>query len=569
MSLATLPKTVRTFARLRVIAQVLSKHGFGHFVERLQLGSYLTTTRLFRRRKADDTTDETHPLEAVGDRLVKVCEELGPTFIKLGQLASTRADILPPQILTALEKLQTNVEPFPVEQARRIFHTDTGSSVDEAFREFTDTPFASGSIGQVHRAVANDGQNVVVKIRRPGIDQTIQLDTYVLQFMAEQAESMFPELRPFRPKMLVEEFSQILQRELDFINEAAATSRFHEAFEDDPHITTPRVRWDLTAPRVLTLEYLDGVRFHDAVSADGPACDRKALAQNLAECFFRQFFELGLFHADPHPGNLLISPPDGITLIDFGMVGQLDESHTDRLVMGIVAGVKKEVDILVDIMADMDALGPDTDRVLLARDLRIYLDKYCGLPLRRIDMSTLFRELIDTVRRNDVTLPRDFVSVFKSLTIISGVALQLDPDLNIAELLQPRLSSLIRERFSPKRLVRATGISAWHVAAILRDAPRLFREFMRGMGRGRFQVNIKHENIDHLARELDRSSNRLAASVVIAATVVGGSMLLSVDEQVRIFSLIPVRYLGLAGYAIASFLAVWLIIAILRSGKLS
>ena len=251
------------------------------------------------------------------------------------------------------------------------------------------------------------------------------------------------------------------------------------------------------------------------------------------------------------------------------MVGQLDETHTDRLVIGIVAAVKKEVDIVVDIMADMDALGPDTDRALLARDLRIYLDKYYGLPLRRIDMSTLFRELIDTVRRHDVTLPRDFVSVFKSLTIISGVALQLDPDLNIAELLQPKLSSLIRERFSPKRLVRATGISAWHVAGILRDAPRLLREFMRGMGRGRFQVNIKHENIDYLARELDRSSNRLAASVVIAATVVGGSMLLSIDENVRIFTLIPVRYLGLVGYAIASFMAVWLIIAILRSGKLS
>ncbi|MCG8408749.1 MAG: AarF/ABC1/UbiB kinase family protein [Phycisphaerales bacterium] len=569
MSLATLPKTVRTFARLRVIAQVLTKHGFGHFVDRMQLGSY-SPVRLIRRRKAMvDETESLDPMEAVGTRLVKVCEELGPTFIKLGQIASTRADLLPTPILTALENLQADVQPFPTEQVKRIFQKDTGTSVDEAFKEFTDAPLASGSIGQIHQAVAKNGQKVVVKVKRPGIDQTIRLDIYVMKFLAEQAESLFPELRPYRPIMLVEEFTQTLQRELDFINEASVTSRFHEAFKDDPHIRTPQVRWDLTGTDILTLEFMDGLRFREVTADNGPGYDRRSLAQNLAECFLKQYFEMGLFHADPHPGNIQISSPDNIELIDFGMVGHIDESLNERLVIGIVAAVRKEIDVVIDVLADVNALGPNTDRHLLNRDLRAFLDKYYGLPLSRLDMSTIFRELIETVRRNDVTLPRESVALLKSLAVVSGVVLQLDPEFNLFELLKPRLSKLIREQFSSRRLLRTAGVSTWHIASILRDAPRLIRELMRGMGRGRFQVNIKHENLDYLAKELDRSSNRLASAVIMASTIICGTMLLSMEADVEIFGIVPIRYLGFVGYAIASFMAVWLVVAILRSGKLS
>lgn len=568
MSIATLPRTVRTFARLRVIAQVLSKHGFGHFVDRLQLGGYLPTSRLFRRQKQESELEEIDPLESIGRRLVRVCEELGPTFIKLGQIASTRADILPTQILAALEHLQADCPPFPPEQSKRIFRRDTGQSVSEAFSEFDEKPFASGSIAQAHRAVALDGQKVVVKIKRPGIDQTIRLDMYVLKFLAEQAEYFFPELRPFRPKLLVDEFTRALERELDFVNEASSTARFHEAFKDDPHVRTPMVRWDLTGPSTLTLEYMEGLSFREAVEGDGPSIDRRELARHIGECFVKQFFDTGLFHADPHPGNLRIRPPDELVLIDFGMVGQMSDDMIDKLVVGIVAAVRKDVDIVIDILSEVDALGPNTDRLALTRDLRLYLEKYYGLPLQRLDMSTIFRELIETVRRHDVTLPRDFVAMFKSLAIISGVILQLDPDFNLIELLKPKLAGMVRERLSSKRLLRMAGMTAWHIGGILRDGPRLLRELIRGIGRGRFQVNIRHENLDYLASELDRSSNRLALSIIMAATIMGGSMLLSMESSVAIFG-VQIRYFGLAAYALASIIAVWLVVAILRSGKLS
>jgi ubiquinone biosynthesis protein len=368
--------------------------------------------------------------------------------------------------------------------------------------------------------------------------------------------------------MLVDEFAQTIRNELDFVNEASATSRFHDAFKDDPNIRTPLVRWDLTGTSVLTLEYMSGVRLRDALDGRGGECDRRALARNLSECFLRQFFELGLFHADPHPGNMLIRPPSQLTLFDFGMVGQISDELIGRLVVGIVAAVKRETEVLVDVLADLGALGRKTDRSALGRNLDELLQKYYGLPLRRFDMSTILRELIETSRRNDVTLPRDFILVFRSLATVSGVALQLDPELNLVGLIQPRLSQLVRDRLSARRLLRVAGMSAWHIASILRDAPRLVRDLLRGIGRGEFQVNVRHENLDYLASELDRSSNRIALSVLAASTMIGSSMLLSMEAAHKILG-IPIRYLGFVGYALTFIMATWLVIAILRSGKMS
>ena len=567
MSLATLPTTVRTFARLRVIAQVLSKHGFGHFVERLQLGGYLPSMEFLRRGKPVEEV-EADPLTAIGTRLVRVCEELGPTFVKLGQLASTRPDILPPQILACLERLQDEVAPFPSIDARRIFEEDTGSNVSEAFESFSDAPLASGSIAQAHRAKTKDHREVVVKIKRPGIEHVVQLDIYVLRWIAERADALFPELRPYRPKMLADEFAESIRRELDFINEASVTSRFHDAFREHPHVRTPQVYWELTGANVLTIEFMDGLRLRDILEGKTAECDRPAVARHLADCFLDQYFELGLFHADPHPGNLLIRPPEGISLFDFGLVGSLDDELVGQLVFAIIAAVNKEIEVLIDVLADMGALSRETNRNVLARDLRQWLDKYYGLPIRRLDLGTVFREFIETVRRNDVTLTRELVTLIKSLATGWGVVLQLDPELNLLDLLRPKLSKLMRERLAPRRLLRMAGLSTWHLASIVRDAPRLIRDLMRGIGRGQFQVNIRHENLDHLASELDRSSNRLAFSVLVASTIIGSTMLLGMQTDIPIIGM-PIRYLGFLGYALTFCMSAWLLIAILRSGKMS
>lgn len=566
MSLVSLPQTVRSLARLRVIAQVLSKHGFGHIVERVQIRRHLPLPSWLAGPPPEPV--EADSLKSIGQRLVRVCEELGPTFVKLGQLAAARPDLVPPAIISELSRLQDRVAPFPAEQARQIVASSIGRPIDEAFRSFDALPFASGSIAQVHKAVTADGQPVVVKIRRPGIDSVIHLDISILRWLAGAIERHVPELHFARPNVLIDEFAHSIQRELDFVNEASVTTRFAEAFANDETVRVPAVRWDLTESRVLTLEYVTGTRTSDVLaSTDGPI-DRKEAASHLATCFMTQFFKLGLFHADPHPGNLLFVAPSKVVLLDFGNAGRIDDELVSRLVLALVGTIRREVDLVVDALADVGALGPATDRGTLRRDLREMLEKYYGLPLRRLELGTIFVELMDVARRNDVTLPREFVQLGRSLVAVAGVALQLDPDLNLIEIIAPRLRRTLMEQFSSRRILRELGFGAWHMLNVVRDAPRLLRDIMRRGSRGQFQIQIRHQNLDYLANELDRSSNRLAFSILMAATFIGSSLVITLQRTETILN-VPIRYLGFAGYAVSFMMAVWLVVAILRSGKLS
>jgi ubiquinone biosynthesis protein len=566
MSLVSLPQTVRGLQRLRQIAQVLTKHGFGHFVERINLRRYLPLPGPAHAPRPHEP--EADVLTSVGDRFVRVCEELGPTFVKIGQLASSRPDLVPAPVVKALTRLQDRVEPFDFDQARAILEADLGDSVETLFTRFDRAPIASGSMAQVHHAVDPDGRDVVVKIKRPGIDATVRLDMHVLAWLADGAETYIPELRLYRPRMIVDEFSQSMNRELDFMYEASATHRFAEAFAGSPAVHVPRVVWERTGANVLTMQRLSGLRMAEALEGRADGVHRRGLAKNLAECFLKQYFEMSLFHADPHPGNLLVYPPDQIGLIDFGMVGQVQDELTGQLVVALVATIQREVDCVIDVLADLGSIGPATDRARLRRELRELLEKYYGQPLRRLDLGVIFYELTDLMRRHDVVLPRDFVMLGKSLVAVAGVALQLDPELNLLELIRPRIKRMVSERLSSRRLLRGLLLGSWHIASALGELPRQLRDWMRGLSRGQMQIKIRHENLEHLASEIDRSSNRLSFSIFLAATIIGSSMLIRVPpaDTVLGFSL---RYFGFVGFAVSFVMGLGLLIAILRSGKLS
>jgi ubiquinone biosynthesis protein len=566
VSLATLPQTVRSLGRLRTIAQVLTKHGFGHVVERIQLRRYIPLPQWIVGPPPEAV--EPDAMRSIGQRLVRVCEELGPTFVKMGQLAATRPDILPAGIITELERLQDDVAPFPAEQARQIISEAIGRPVSEAYKVFEDKPLASGSMAQVHRAVTADGQEVVVKVRRPEIESLVQLDITVLRWLAGAVENHVPELRVARPLVLVDEFAHAINRELDFVHEASFTARFSEAFADTPAVRVPSVRWDLTESNVLTLEYIQGLRTRELLADANGRYDRAALARNLAACFMRQFFELGLFHADPHAGNILFNPPDSITLIDFGNAARIENDLVARLVFALFGTIMREVDLVVDVLADTGALGAQTDRGRLRRDMRDMLEKYYGLPLHRLELGTIFMEMMETARNNDVTLPREFVLLGRSLVAVAGVALRLDPELNLLEIIRPRLRQTLTDQFSGRRLAREVGFGVWHLINVAREMPRFLRDLMRRAGRGEMQLNVRHQNLDYLASELDRSSNRMSFAILMAATVIGSSMLITMPSTETLLNL-PIRYLGVFGYLISAVMAVWLVIAILRSGKLS
>lgn len=556
-------RNVRSLQRLRTIAQVLTRHGFGHLVELIDLGRFVPLWMKPQAKRSDVPHDPHH----IGERLARVATELGPTFVKLGQMLSTRPDLLPPNIIEGLTRLQDHVEPFSTEEARKLIEEDLGVSITAAFRSFEDHPFASGSIAQVYRAVADNGQPVVVKVQRPDIEERIRSDMHILIAMAEALESYVPELRMYHPSQIFEEFHRSITGELDFVNEASSTSRFHSHYAADGTLGVPQVRWDLTGTRVLTMEWLDGTSLQQLLAGTTDGFQRTEIARSMASAFLVQFFETGLFHADPHPGNILVSPPNRISLIDFGVVGQVSEELMTQLVVALLAAVNRQTDWVVDVVSEVGQIGPESDVRDLKRDMQCLLDKYHGLPLKRLDLPRIFVEVTDVVRRNDISLPPSFVMMAKSLAMVSGTVLQLDPEFDLVSLLKPKLKSLIAKRFSPNHLLKSAGLSMWHLLNIAKSAPGQLRQLIRSVARGHMQIRIQHQNLDRLARELDRASNRLAFALIIAAMVVGSSMMLASGATTVVLG-IQLEDLGLFGYLVAGIMGLGLIWAIFRSGRL-
>ncbi|MGD2111396.1 MAG: AarF/UbiB family protein, partial [Phycisphaerae bacterium] len=457
MSPLTLTRSVRSLNRLRQIAQVLTHHGFGHVVTQINLTRFVPVWML-RKRAPSAVVGE--GATSIGRRLALVCAELGPTFVKLGQMMSTRPDIVPEEVLAELRTLQDEVPPFDTESAMTTIAKELGRPVQECFASIDDQPFASASIGQAYHARSKDDTDLVVKVRRPDIEDVIALDIQLLKWLAQSLESLMPELRAYRPTLLVTELEEMLDRELDYVNEAATTARFAEALADVPGVRIPRVYWDLSGPRVLTLQRLEGVNVDKLIPSprstdvpDRPDLDAngfngRLVARHLVDCYLKQIFELGAFHADPHPGNLLVEPPAKLGLIDFGQVGTITEDLMNQLLVIVYAAVNREIDVVIDGFADLGALGQDTNRRHLHRSLQVLLDKYYGLPMKRIDLGTLTNEFADVVRRHDVVVPRDLLMLFKALGTVGGVATRLDPDLDLVTALTPRIKRALASRFS-------------------------------------------------------------------------------------------------------------------------
>ncbi len=559
-----LTRSVQNLQRLQHIARVLTQHGFGHIVDQLDLGRFVP---LWLRKRKTAPEEESHHA-GVGRRMTRVANELGPLFVKLGQMLATRPDILPPDVLSELQTLQDQVEPFDSDIAREIIATELSLPVAEAYTSVDPAPIASGSIGQVYRAELPGGRPVVIKVRRPDIERNIRSDLQILKWFAEALEHWVAEARPYHPLNLVDEFERTLLRELDFMHEAATTARLREAFQDDPQIEIPEVIWSHSTPNILTLEALEGENLNVALESSNKQFRHKALAAHIADVYLKQFFEIGTFHADPHPGNILVTPPEKIGLIDFGQTGVISDEMAGDLLILLLGVVARDMNVIADALAEMGALGLDTDRKHLISDLQTLVDKYHGQPIRRLMIKSIFSESAEIIRRHDATIPRDVVLMLKSLTTVWGVALQLDPDLDVIALLKPRLLAMIRARLSPTRVLRAGGLTLWHALSFLRTAPQHAREMLQKASSGKWQINVRHDNLQPLGRDIDRSSNRLAFAIVIAGVVVGSSMVVSADPSIKVLG-IQLQSLGVIGYVVAGVLGMGLLWAIFRSGRLS
>lgn len=561
MRLRNITRTPRRFQRLSHILQVLVRHGFGHMVSGLRLSEHLPLGKRFVEKRI--ALEET-PLAA---RIVLVLQELGPTYVKLGQMLSTRPDILPSEFIQELRKLQKDVKPFGPKLARTIIEKELKTPIKKLFSTFQDDPIACGSIAQVHAATLPDDTEVVVKVKRPDIEQVIRNDVDLLALIAERAERV-EELKPFRPVMLVEEFYRVIQNELDFITEASNTAKFYNLYSDRENVRIPKLYWDLTTSSVLTAQRLKDISLCDIKTIEAKGVNTRKLAMELLTGFMEQYFRAGIFHADPHPGNLMVSELGTISMMDFGMVGYVTEDLRGQLTTALFALLRKDMDLYVDIFMDIGAIPAYNSKSIDALKVALLetLEKYRGIPLERIDLRNAFYDLMRVSREYELVLPRDFVLLGKSFVTVTGMARQLDPKLDLQKMITPVAKGLMRERFSPERIGRMAGDASWHLTNLLAQGPKEMRHIIRKLLAGKIEVSLRHVELEYFAYELDRSSNRLALSIILAATVIASSLVMMAGIGPIVMDDIPL--FGILGYLFSTVMGIWLAIGIMRSGRL-
>lgn len=552
----------RNIQRLRKILRVLAKHGFGYLVDRLNaeqrtLGRLLSSFRPDRKR---------HFVEMVEPvRLRVALEELGPTFVKFGQVLSTRPDLLPPEFCLELEKLQDSVAGCAYCDMEGLVEAELKRPIGELYDGFSAEPMAAASLAQVHRARLKDGRRVIVKVQRPGIEQVVAGDLEILTFLADKTEQYVEESRAYNPAGMVRELRKSLARELDFNLEASNARRFREMFDGDPSVHVPEVFLDLSGARVLTMEEIRGIKINDLKALDAAGLDRHLIAANGANAYLKQIFGEGFFHADPHPGNLFVLEGNQVAFLDFGMTGRLHphiKAQVIKIILGIVRG---DMAMLSEAAVELGTTDERTDFRSLELELTEFVDRNYVASLKDMRVGENFAQLVNILTRNRVKLAPELFMLARTLMTIEGVGKKLDPQFNLIELLEPFIKRLMKERHSPRKIAQdVLKFGSWLYNFII-ALPRDMREIVTKVKQGKLHIEFEHKGLEELIAELDRVSNRIAFSLIIAALIVGSSIIMHADKGLKLLGH-PV--LGVLGYLLAGFLGLWLAWAIFRSGKL-
>lgn len=559
--LGAIGRTYRHLNRYHRILRVLFKYGFNDLVDRLHIDQYLESgLQMINRKPREQIARLSRP-----ERLRLVFEELGPTFIKLGQLLSTRPDLIPADYLDELARLQDEVPAFSLAEVHAIFREELGRSPDEVFHYFDAEPLAAASIGQVHRARLDSGAEVVVKVQRPDIDTVIAVDLEILAHIAGLMEQYLEEVQGHRPTAIVQEFARSLSREIDFAVELANIQRFARQFERNPAIHVPLVYPELSTQRVLVMEYVLGIKASMTTQLREQGYDLPLIAERGATLVMEQIFVHGFFHADPHPGNVFILPDNVVCFIDFGQMGRLSrkdrEDFTD-LVLDLVAGDERTI---VDGVLQVTVQLGEVDREALGRDLGSLMDLYLYRPLDELEAGRILQDLLDLVTRHKLTFKPAFYQMMKALSTVEGVGLMLDPKLELIRLARPFMRRIRLERMRPARLAEEIARTGSGYLQLVRELPEELRAILRQLRGGRMRIEFEHHGLQALGAALDRVSNRIAFAIVLAALIVGSSLIVLSDIPPHWHD-IPV--IGLLGFLVAGIMGFWLLLSIIRHGRM-
>ncbi len=550
-----LQKRYKHFHRYREITRALTKHGFGFLIRQLGLSEFL------KGRKPDfkGETDQTYNARSV--RLV--LEELGTTFIKLGQLFSTRPDLIPEEITKELSKLQDQVPPFSFLDVRNQIEKELGSALEDLFKSFEAEPLAAASIGQVHRAVLMDGKKVVVKVQRPGIEENIRVDLEIMLDIARLIEKHTDWSQFYNFTEAVLEFEEILLNELDYIVEGQNIDVFQKNFNDNENIIIPEVYWDYTTRRVLTMEYIEGIKLDDVRSLSDKGVDTVKVANVLSNAFLKQILHDGFFHGDPHPGNIMVLDNNRIALLDFGIIGIIDDEMKDKFGDMLIAQVNRNTEAVMRTFMNIGVTPPDINRRELRQDIERMRYKYYDRPLSKIKLGDTMKEFMDLAFKYRILLPTEFTLMGKTFMILEGQISRMAPEISLMEIAEPFGRELVKERWSIGYLRKTITKNLKDYGEIIGDYPRQISDLLDLLERGQFKVTLGHEYDEKLLNRLNHMVNRLAFSIVLASLIIGLSFLIQITDYPFIWR-IPIAEIG---FIVAGAMGFWLLISIIRSGR--
>ncbi len=555
--LPSLRRTLREITRTRRITQVLARNGLGMLAQTIGLGRVLP-----RRRKRDAQTEAL----STPQRVRRTLEELGPTYIKLGQILSTRPDLLPGEYITELAKLLDAAPPAPTDAIIATIERELKSSLGELYADFQREPIASASIGQVHRATLHDGTAVVVKVQRPGVEETMLADLSILRTQVRFLEGRSEVVRAYGVRDLVEEFAQSLRDELDYTNEGRNADQLGQALSEED-VLLPRVIWERTTRRVITLTALEGITLADLDDLRVRGYDLPSIADRIARLYLHSVFVSGAFHADPHPANIMVCGTR-IGLVDFGVVGYLTPRMREDLGDLLFSLVQQNADDMVHVIMRMGAVGAQCDRLGLRRAIGHLLVRYYGASLESIPMATFLVDVMGVAFRYHVRLPSDLVLMTRTVLTLEGVARTLDPNLVLTRYLEPFVRDLLRDRLSLRRAATETMSTLRELEALVHVLPRRLDSLSEQLEQGDLTLGVDVRRTDQALRKLDAIANRLAFSIIIAATVLGSALILTAGPGAATFTLpftdlsIPVAQIG---FVFAGLLGAWLLFSIIRS----
>lgn len=525
---------------------ILVKFQVSAYVNKIQRAEKLPI-RIFKRNVSIEVRRMSPP-----ERLRAMLEELGPTFIKFGQLLATRDDIIGPDYAAELSKLHNKVKPFPSAEARRIVEKELGMPVGAIFSSFETEPMASASIAQVHRATLKNGKKVVVKIQRPGIEETIKEDVRIMHYLAYLADKNIPELRPYDPKYLVDEFERSIIKELDFLREAKNSERLKENFKSDRGIYVPMVYEELCTKRVLTMEEIVGTKLTDILKSNSKKYNKRLIAERCLQAFFQMILVDGFYHGDLHPGNIMIMNRDVICFLDFGRCATIDKELADGVFRLALFAVKNDVNGLIAHLLRMGFIDESIDMKTFKADLIDLLDTHYSAEIKDVEIGHVLADLMSVISKYEFNRPRELAELTRSLLILEGVGMQLDPKFNVAEIFEPFATKYLDPGLNPVDFIDIAKASLLDLEYMAKDFPNNFRRFMKKVGEGKLTLELEHKNLDTLTKDLQDASDRISVALIMAALIVGSSIIGQISKP-----------LGLAFFIISGAIGVWLVLKIL------